>query len=147
MPEPAETESITDDEILFRRIPESQNWYDPNRDLPVSPEAFLPRRHDTTDEMGISLWRAKYITLEGASRGWPGKSYYVAKLRAGDLRRQGIQVVATPHLGSERGHASIPELNYENRKSERVKELGLLLALRLCLEVKGPFKTPAQEGA
>jgi len=97
------TEPIDDEELLYRRIPKSQGWYDPALPCPVSPEAFGPQKHD---EKGISVWRAKYRTLKEAAQGRPGKTYYVAVFRAGDLKEKGIEVTPTPHEGGP-GHASI----------------------------------------
>ncbi len=51
------TEPIDDMEILYRRIPVSQGYYDPKVDSKPSPLAFKPTKSDTT---GLSLYRAKY---------------------------------------------------------------------------------------
>lgn len=78
------TEPIDDGEILYRRIPVSTGWYQADKEPPLEPEAFRPNRNDTS---GISLSRAKYTSIEEAARGQPGRSYYVAVFRAGELRR------------------------------------------------------------
>lgn len=57
---------ISDDEILYRRIPASTGWYDPSRTPALEPETFRPNRNDTS---GISLSRQKYSTVEQAARG------------------------------------------------------------------------------
>ena len=132
---PAGTEPIDDDEILYRRIPVSQEWYDPNDDLPPSPEAFRPVKHDAT---GLSLSREKYKNIEEAARGQAGKNYFVAVLRAGDLREHGIEVVACPQK-EDPGHAGIPALNYEDRKTDQAKEWKTILAHKLTIRVEGPF--------
>lgn len=137
MPEPDGTEPVADDEILYRRIPISQGWYDESVEQPVSPEAFRPR---AADEDGLSLCRAKYMTLEEAAHGPSAKGYYVIELRAGDLRARGIEVSPTPDRGGP-GHASIPLLNYADRKTDRALEIKQLLATKLWLRVKGPFPT------
>ena len=85
-------EPITDDELLYRRIPASMGWYSASAGL--SPQAFAP--HATNDITGLSVSRAKYKSIQAAAKGRPGKSYYVAILRAGDLRQRGIQVVPRP---------------------------------------------------
>jgi hypothetical protein len=90
------------------------------------------------DTTGISVDRAKYQSLEEAAKGHPGKTYFVALLRAGDLRKQGIQVVSRPEA-QEPGHAELPGLNYENRKSDQVLVWKKLLAHELVIRVEGPF--------
>lgn len=66
MAAPDGTDPIADDEVLYRRIPVSQNWFDPQIDSQPSPQAFHPTSRDAT---GLSLYRAKYTTLEAAARG------------------------------------------------------------------------------
>jgi hypothetical protein len=83
------SDPILDDETLYRRIPESTNWYDPNRTPSLEPEAFRPNRND---ESGISVARAKYTTMQQAALGRVGKQYYVAVLRAGDIRAAGMEL-------------------------------------------------------
>jgi hypothetical protein len=132
---PDGTEPIDDDEFLYRRIPVSQNWYDPRVDSRPSPEAFKPTQYDDT---GLSLSRSKYKSVEEAARGMEGKKYYVAVLRVGDLRAEGIPVEPRPKPGDP-GHAEIPGLTYDNRKTDRAVEWKTLLAQTLCLHVEGPF--------
>ncbi len=130
-------EPIVDDEILYRRVPESQNWFDPmTRDL--SPAAFGPNKRDLT---GISLSRAKLRSLDDAARGKAGKRYYVAKLRVCDLLNEGIRIVPTP-TKDDLGHAELPDLNAGNRRSDDVVKVTNTLAKKLVFEVVGPFLTP-----
>ena len=126
------TEPIDDDELLYRRIPVSREWYANNELLP---EAFDPRPDEHT---GISIYRAKYKTLEEAAKGPGKKGYYVAVLRAGDLKNHGIQVVPRPILPDDPGHAELPELTAENRDTDSALERKAALT-KLALEVKGPF--------
>ncbi|MBI4716806.1 MAG: hypothetical protein HY763_03300 [Planctomycetes bacterium] len=127
------TEPIADDELLYRRVPEA--WFDRKTDARPSPLAFKPREGDVT---GISVSRGKYKTPEQAAVNQSGKSYYVAVLRAGDLRTCGMDVVARPQEGDP-GHAEIPELTFASRQTPTAKGFQLLLAERLCREVLGPF--------
>jgi hypothetical protein len=131
------TEPIADEELLFRRIPASQGWYDPQATPPLNPEAFRANANDTT---GLSLYREKYKTIDEAARGREGKEYYVAVLKAGDLRAVGIDIAPRP-LEGDPGHAEIPEMNYADRKTDRSRDCKVLLADRLCLRVEGPFKS------
>ncbi len=85
--------------------------------------------------------REKYTSLARAARGQPGKDYYVAVFRAGDLRAAGLEVTAKPTEGNP-GHAAIPSLRYDDRKFRQAIEWRFLLAPRLCLRVEGPFHSP-----
>ena len=129
-------EPIADEELLYRRVP--TGWYDPATAL-LKSEAFAP--HKSNDVTGLSVSRAKYKSLEEAARGRPGKSYYVAVLRAADLRRNGIRFVPRPGVpdGYDPAHAELPDLNSGNRKSDETLERQRLLAEELCLRVEGPF--------
>jgi hypothetical protein len=134
------TEPIHDGEILFRRIPVSQNWYDPSIAPFPSPQAFRPRDDDIT---GLSLVRGQpYNTLEEAARGPARKGYYVAVLTAGDLRKRRIQVVPRPVPGIS-GHAEIPDLTAANWDTDAALTMMATLAHELCLRVEGPFLSQA----
>jgi hypothetical protein len=137
MPADDGTEPIEDDEELYRRIPASTNWYDPDKQPCLSPHAFRPNKNDGT---GISIHRAKYKSAEEAARGRRGKTYFVAVLRAGDLREHGIEVLARPQEGDP-GHAEIPCLNYTQRREKKALESKDLLAYELTIRVEGPFST------
>lgn len=131
-------EPIADDEIIYRRIPVSTGWYDPDSQE-LAPEAFGPRKDDIS---GISVSRAKYKTIEQAAQGRPGKSYYVAILLAGDIRRAGMNIEPRPELpgGIDPSHAEIIDLNAANRKDDTTLARQHRL-VELCLEVKGPYHT------
>ena len=128
------TEPITDEELLYRRVPASTGWYDPTTGS-LKPEAFAP--HKTNDVTGLSVYRAKYKSIEEAARGRPGKSYYVAVLRTDDLTQHSIEVVPCT-LPGDPGHAQLPDLNSSNRKTDQTLERQRLLT-KLCLRVEGPF--------
>ena len=129
-----ETEPIAHEELLYRRVPESMGWYSPG--VVLNSQAFAPRPDDLT---GPSISRAKYKSIQDAAKGVRGKAYYVAVLRAGDLRQAGIQVRPDPRPGDP-GHAELPDLNSANRKENRTLELQRVLAEQLCLWVEGPFR-------
>jgi hypothetical protein len=113
---PVEIETIGDDEYIYRRIPVSAGWYDPAKAPVPSPEAFRPLKQDVS---GLSAVRARFVkTIEDAAKGPSRKGYYVAVLRAGDLRQKGIEVVSRPEEGNP-GHAEIPGLTYGNRETDR----------------------------
>jgi len=125
------TEPVADDELLYRRVPASTGWYKEGR---LSPEAFDPREGELT---GISVYRDKYKSLQEAAKGKSRGGYYVAVLRAGDLRAHGIEVVprAKP---DDPGHAELPGLTCHNRQTPETLERKSLLA-DLCMRVQGPF--------
>jgi hypothetical protein len=130
---PEKTESIADDEELYRRIPVTTNWYDPELDAPPSYRAFRPTKYDHS---GLSLSRASFTTPnEEAGRG-PGRMYFIAVLRAGDVRAHGMEVVAKPEPENP-GHAELPGLTYDSRR--QTEEIQVLLAEQLCLRVEGPY--------
>ena len=135
-----EVEPIADDELLYRRVPASTGWFDPvTRTL--KPEAFGP--HKTQDATGLSVTRDKFKSIREAAQGRPGKSYYVAVLRAGDLRQANIAIVPQPNTpdGCDVSHAELPELNSGNYKATQTLERQRLLAEQLCLRVEGPFES------
>lgn len=134
-------EPIADDEIIYRRVPESTGWYDPASQT-LSLPAFAPRKDDIS---GISVSRAKYKTIEQAAQGRPGKSYYVAVLKAADIRQAGMAIEPRPEVpgGIDPSHAEITDLNAANRKEDTTLERQQRL-VELCLEVKGPYHTAAE---
>jgi hypothetical protein len=143
MPATDGSQPVGDDEILYRRIPASMGWYDPTLDPAPSPEAFAPRKDD---ENGLSLTRADLVAIEVAACGASRKGYYVAKVRAGDLRAAGLEITPIPRTQNP-GHAVIPLLKYSDRETDAVKEWKTLLAHKLCKEIAGPFiVTPPQAG-
>jgi hypothetical protein len=130
---------IADDEFLYRRVPASAQpqLFDPlKQDL--NDQAFAP--HKTQDVSGLSVSRAKYKAIEDAGQGRPGKSYFVAVLRAGDLRQHGIAIEPRPEV-DDPGHAELPQLNAGNYKDSDTLERQRIL-VSLCLRVEGPFATP-----
>ncbi|MHB1038251.1 MAG: hypothetical protein ACYC35_27825 [Pirellulales bacterium] len=135
------SEPVEDGELLYRRIPASTGWYDPAAGV-LKAEAFGP--HKTQDITGLSVARAKYKSIEEAARGTLGKSYFVAVLRASDLRKQGIDISPQPDLPDGRrdpAHAELPGLRADNRKATQTLEWQRLLAGELTVRVEGPFTT------
>ena len=132
-----DSEPIEDDELLYRRV--QLVHFDPSQGPCPSPQAFRATAHDET---GVSVFRAKFTTVEDVVRNDRGKSYYVAVLRAGNLRANCIDVVPKPQEDRP-GHAELPGLTYENRKSDTSEEARQLLARKLCLQMLGPFPESA----
>jgi hypothetical protein len=132
------TEPIADDELLYRRIPVSQGWYDAAIDPKPLLQAFRARLDDVT---GLSVVRGEpYNTVEKAAQGSSKSGYFVVVLRAGDLRAHGIDIVPRPVEGIA-GHAEITNLTAMNRDTDEAQHIMELLAEKLCLRVEGPFHT------
>ena len=133
-------EPISDDELLFRRVPVSTGWFDPTSGI-LQSAAFAP--HKLRDITGLSVSRAKYKTSEQAAQGQPGKSYYVAVFTAFNVNQLGMTVVPRPEVpgGYDPAHAELPELNSGNYKETITLERQEALA-KACLRVEGPFETP-----
>lgn len=137
-----EPEPIDDSELLFRRVSASANpRVIDTSTRKLSDQAFAP--NSKRDVSGLSVYRQKFKSAVDVARGQPGKFYYVAVLRAGDLRKMGIEVVPRPNLpnGYDVAHAELPELNSGNYKDDATQERQRIL-VTLCLEVLGPFETP-----
>ena len=130
------TEPIDDDERLYRRIPVSKDWYANNE---LIPDAFDPR---SDEHSGISIYRAKYKSLEEAAQGKSKKGYFVAVFRAGDLKAKGIVIIPRPETpgGRDPGHAEITSLTFQNRTTQAALDIKLTLC-ELALDVAGPFRT------
>ena len=138
-------EPIAENEIIYRRVPVSQGYYDPHK-AELSPQAFAPDK--TRDTNGLSVERAKYKSAEEASRGRPEKAYYVAVYRASDLISSGIAIVPAPHKmdGSfSASHALLTDLTSARRKDSDTLTRKEFLA-RSFIRVEGPFLTPPNEG-
>lgn len=143
---PDEGDQIDDDEFLYRRIPFKTGWYDPLKGPRPVQEAFKPHRENDPD--GLSLSRAKssrhpsFLDAERCAKSGPSPhGYYIALIRAGDLRTHDINIVASPIPDSDPGHVHLPQLKSANRDSNEVKSLAKLLADELTIEVLGPFRS------
>ena len=137
------SDKISDEEFLYRKIAVTSDAYDPNRQE-VKPDAFRPTQYDTR---GISVDRAwseshpAFRRIEEAAQGRQPE-YYVAVLQVGSLRASGLDVVPDP-LPDNPGHALITDLNYSNRRDAQSQEKKVLLAHRLVRCVEGPFHNDA----
>jgi len=129
------TERIADEELIYRRIPVSQNLYNPDLNPSPDPRSFRPIKLDTN---GLSLVRTKYSTPQQVAETGHGKKYWIAVLKASDIRActiQPLDVVPAP-LHDYPGHAEIPSLTYQNRRDTDVLQLWLA---DNCLEIIGPL--------
>lgn len=129
------SERIADEELIYRRIPVSLNLYNPDLNPSPDPRSFRPIKLDTN---GLSLVRAKYSTPQQVAVTDHGRKYWIAVLKAGDIRACSIgalDVVPAP-LPNNPGHAEIPSLTYQNRRDTDVLQLWLA---DNCVEILGPF--------
>jgi hypothetical protein len=131
------SEPLEDEELVYRRIPVSTNWYDPQNAQPFSLQAFRPRDGETG---GLSLVRAKYKSPEEAARNNSGRAYWVAALSVGTIRALGMEVVrdplrAHPLHGDDPSHVQIPQLMSANRRETE----GMQLALAEIASIIGRF--------
>jgi hypothetical protein len=134
------SEPIDPTEILYRRIPAV--WA--TSPFP-SPLAFTPRPEDIE---GLSVYRAKYVrSIDEIALNPRGAVYCVATLLAKNLMDAGIAIVPSPDRTSNKpGHAHLPAINYNQRKTPQAVNFINLLATKLCT-IHGPFPaTPAETG-
>jgi hypothetical protein len=131
------TEPVAEDEILYRRVPVSMGWCS---ETDVSPNAFDPRDDETT---GISIYRAKYKSIEAAAKGRSKRGYFIVVFRASDLLRAGIRIEPRPLL-DDIGHAELPQLTSQTRDSDEAKSFMVKLATMLWARIEGPFVSPAE---
>lgn len=129
---------IDDDELLYRRISVRSGWFDVNSRV-LSPQAFHPYPHDHS---GISVFRARFRSIESAAAGPSPDGYYVVVLQAGELRANGIRVEPQPDVDGECdvSHAELPDLNVAAKKSPEIIALKpVLVELAMRRPIEGPF--------
>ncbi len=110
------------DEYVLRRV--RSVHYDPETGE-SSFRAFRPLKSDTD---GLSVWRENACSIEWvASSGRQKHGYYVAAIRVADLVAEGLDLKETDSDQGP-GHYIIPELNYDQRKSDQSEEYQHVLA-------------------
>jgi len=132
---PQGSEAVSDDEWLLRRVPEV---WGPSPSTPFpSLDAFKPHRdRDTT---GLSLYREKYIPVrELVLRGGGKRAYWVARVRAHEVRQTGLSIQPRPNDVDGPGHVEIPEMRSDNRDTNKVLEWAHELSR--CCAVEGPYR-------
>lgn len=140
----AESEPVTDDEFVFRAIPNVRNYYDPSLPQPVVRVAFEPNSQDTD---GLSVFReACGVTAAEVAMALPRKGdYYVARLSVAALATKKLTVQAKPLCDQPKGHAVIPELNLAtfqaNKPKSKVLQRALAVLAGNCIVYKPPSKT------
>lgn len=107
----------------------------------VRPDAFEPRKDDDT---GLSVFRARFVSLEDAANGPSKRGYFVLAMRAGELRATGIEIVSMPQDDLP-GHAEIPSLAYQHPEPDLSLQHRELLADRLVTAIYGPFPPKKDE--
>lgn len=127
----AETDPITDDEWLFRRVRIQQ--FRAGKVPRVSPTAFEPRiLGRDPDHDGISLYRAACLAdpSEVFATIQPDRwcEYGIVRIPVSWLRSQNLSVKIAPD-NRVKGHVVIPELNAHDYKSNKSSFAVIKLAL------------------
>jgi hypothetical protein len=131
---------ISDDEFLYRRIPKSQGWYQPDKSPPVNLSAFNPTEEDTSGlsmERANSLEHPEFMTAVQMAQGRSPRGYVVAVLLVKSLRELGVQIVPRTE-GAGPGHVELPDLTYENRRSDASMQIKRVLSLAV-IRVEDPL--------
>lgn len=127
-------ETISDDEIIYRRIPVSVELFSPETGL--SPQAFHPDKRDIS---GISFTRALSRTPEEeAASGENPKGYFIARLRVSSIRAAGLDVGPSP-TEENPGHCEISTMNADSRRKPACRENELILKTKCLVDVLGPL--------
>ena len=93
---------IDPNELILRRIPAREGYYEPRKVPPVSKGAFQPSGRDID---GLSFNLEREVSAETlAMSGTVGTPYAVARLRAGDLYALGLTLVPDQQPGDLPGH-------------------------------------------
>lgn len=102
---------------------------------------FRPGNNDID---GLSLFREIYHTPQEIVDKARGPRYYVAYLRAGDLRQKGMVVDAQP-TAEFAGHCVISNLNAANKRTDECENWQAQLRTHLqCKSPTGPLHKSAQ---
>ncbi|MAS94427.1 MAG: hypothetical protein CMO55_14605 [Verrucomicrobiales bacterium] len=112
----------------------TRNYYNSETNH-VELNAFRPEKHDT-DGVSVSFKPPRTDEQEGLSGRNPG-GYEVATIPEKALESHQISVREDP-TPENPAHAIIPELRYENRRSDRAYELMKALSDAVT-EVTGPY--------
>jgi len=139
---------ISPDEFILRRVPQDKMNLDGRS---VSPDAFAPSERD---QDGLSLHRAAFHTPEEVGQTLRSKGTapaWVVRFLAKDLLALQLllkpdpkQPSAHPKGIAQPGHILIPDINFNNRKSDRVIQLKRDLAeIANRSAVLGPFEPPS----
>ncbi|MCW9023634.1 MAG: hypothetical protein OQK73_03025 [Gammaproteobacteria bacterium] len=122
-----QSEPISADEYILRRIPNIKNYIDLTLPIPVQRGALGP---SSNDDDGLSVYREEFISAEDlANAGTNMSGYFVVRFRAQDLISLGLNLIPDP-LPPLPGHSLIPELSRGSKKANRnfYKEVTLELA-------------------
>ncbi|NQV25708.1 MAG: hypothetical protein HQ518_15225 [Rhodopirellula sp.] len=126
------TDRVSDDEIIYRRVPARPQWCIPGDPVQITVDAFSPLK-STKDRLGdvdgLSVTRAKssanpsFATPADVAGAGPSPAgYFVLELRVSDLQKLGLSVVPDPKPDNP-GHALIPEIHEAVRKQAATKAL------------------------
>lgn len=119
----SETEPITDDEWLLRRV--RVEMFRTDRIPIISPRAFEPRMQGRNpDTGGISLYRAACLAdlSEVLATVSPERQheYGIVRLKVSVLKSLGLSIRSEPDE-RVKGHVVIPELNADDYKNDKAR--------------------------
>lgn len=101
----------------------------------------MPNRHlaPEYDADGISLTRAAITKPEDAAKGPSKNGYAVVWLTAREIKDLGLTIVASP-TAEDPGHCHVPEMTYDNRKTEIV--IGAMFKMSRFCRGRVIYETP-----
>lgn len=122
-----ESDPVSPDEFILRRIPNLPNYINMELPMPVVRGAFGP---SSSDIDGLSVYRENFVSAQDvAEDGNNLAGYYVVRLRAQDIFNLGMDLIPNPINGQLPGHTLIPELSLIAKKADRNKYKDLTLEL------------------
>jgi len=140
MPPKDQTDPISPDEYLLRRVPfiEGNDLIDPDLQIPIQATAFQPSSKDMD---GLSVFRELFVTPEQIAdlhrEVSNGKECYVVRVRAADLLGPDIGVDLVPNvIEALPGHVLIPQIykgNLSKEEKRKRKDLQLAIVRKLTM--------------
>lgn len=127
----AESDPISADEYILRRILNDPGDIDLNLRLPVNRKVFRPTEYDLD---GISLHRELFVTAEEVSKdGTNPKGYHVVRMPVQELHAIGISVLADPVTDDNAlpGHCIIPDITTNSVRKDLQAKLAELVNLNI----------------
>jgi hypothetical protein len=128
----AESDPLTPNEWLLRRIPNNADYYKPAEPVPIQRVAFEPNKQDVD---GLSFFREMFISpRELGLKTGRKPPYVVARIRLKDLQANNIKIRPAPDEEQPRGHVVAPEITYPARKSTKEAQRQLRDSARLAFD-------------
>jgi hypothetical protein len=153
----SESDPLTPNEWLLRRIPNNADYYKPAEPVPIQRVAFEPNKQDVD---GLSFFREMFISpRELGLKTGRKPPYIVARVRLKDIEANNIKIHAAPDSEQPAGHAVAPEITYAARKATKeaqrqlrdcaklafdpARQVTMRARLRLLLSLMGKPRPPS----